>query len=189
MPRLNKCLKQITSHHVAKKSKVFTKNEVHRVLIFAQESSNPEDTLMGIGEILMYYGLLRMINVLNVEVKDVETTKGKGVAVSFNHQRKRNNPGFTFHVPIIYLAIFKRYQSGLNPYAKNTSRFLKNFNHRTKLWNQNAGRNVISCWVSRMCEVLGLPKDGCTTHVFRRSAATNLADSGVSFVNLKRHGQ
>jgi len=30
---------------------------------------------------------------------------------------------------------------------------------------------------------------GYTVHAFRRSAATNLADAGVSFVNLKRHGQ
>jgi len=31
--------------------------------------------------------------------------------------------------------------------------------------------------------------DGYTGHCLRRSAATNLADRGVSFVNLKRHGQ
>ena len=189
MPRLNKYLKLITSHYVSKKSKIFNKEEVHRVLMFAMESGNPEDTLMGKGVSLMYYGLLRMIDVLNVEVEDVKIMKNKGVVVSFNHQRKRNNPGFTFHVPIIYLPLFQRYQRELNPYAKKTSRFLKNYNDRTKLRNQNAGRNAISRWITRMCEILGVPKDGYTTHAFRRSAATNLADSGVSFINLKRHGQ
>ena len=31
-------------------------------------------------------------------------------------------------------------------------------------------------------------KNGYTSHCWRRSAATNLADAGVSFINLKQHG-
>jgi len=43
--------------------------------------------------------------------------------------------------------------------------------------------------VQTACEVLHKDPVGYTVHAFRRSAATNLADAGVSFVNLKRHGQ
>ena len=179
----------ITSHHVSKKSKVFNKDALHRVLMFAQESGNPEDTLMGVGASLMYYGLLRMVDVMNVTVEDVRIVKGERVSVKFEHERKRKNPGFSFFIPLIYSPMFERYKSQLNPYAKKNSRFLKNFNDRTKIRNQNAGRNAVSRWITRICQILGVPKEGYTTHAFRRSAATNLADSGVSFVNLKRHGQ
>jgi len=44
-------------------------------------------------------------------------------------------------------------------------------------------------FVKIACDILGLDHAGYTTHCFCRSAATNLADAGVSFVNLKRHGQ
>ena len=189
MPRLSKFLKQVTQHHVCRKSKVFTKDQVHRVLMYAQESGNPEDTLMGVGVALMYYGLLRSVDVLNVEVSDVEVVKGKTVYISFEHKRKRRNPGFAFHIPLIYSPVFHRYTSELNPYAKKDSRYLKNFNDKTRIRTQNAGRGAVSRWISRMCDILGVSKTGYTTHAFRRSAATNLADSGVSFVNLKRHGQ
>ena len=189
MPRLSKFLKQVTHLHVCKKSKVFTKDEIHRVLMYVQTSGCPEDTLMGVGISLMYYGLLRAVDVLNVVVSDVQVEKGKTIYISFKHQRKRKNPGFSFHIPMIYSPLFHRYQSELNPYSKKDSRYLKNFNDRTKLRAQNAGRGAIPRWITRMCEILGIPKDGYTTHAFRRSAATNLADSGVSFVNLKRHGQ
>ena len=189
MPRLTKYLKLITSHHVTKKSKVFNKDAIHRVLMFAQESGNPEDTLMGIGVSLMYYGLLRMIDVLNVTIDDVKVVRGERVNVNFEHERKRKNPGFAFYIPLIYSPMFERYKSQLNPYAKKSSRFLKNYNERTKIRNQNAGRNAVTRWITRICQILGVPKEGYTTHAFRRSAATNLADSGVSFVNLKRHGQ
>jgi len=51
------------------------------------------------------------------------------------------------------------------------------------------GKNSISKFTKKACEILGIPPKGYTTHCWRRSAATNLADEGVSFVNLKRHGQ
>ena len=44
-------------------------------------------------------------------------------------------------------------------------------------------------FVKTACDILGVDPTGYTTHCFRRSAATNLADTRVSFVNLKRHGQ
>ena len=37
--------------------------------------------------------------------------------------------------------------------------------------------------------MLNISSEKYTTHCWRRSAATNLADRGVSFINLKRHGQ
>jgi len=54
---------------------------------------------------------------------------------------------------------------------------------------QNTGRDKIQNAVKEFCDLLGISSDGYTSHCFRRSAATNLADAGVSLVNLKRMGQ
>ena len=52
-----------------------------------------------------------------------------------------------------------------------------------------AGKRITTYFVKHMCSILGMDDSKYTSHAFRRSAATNLADGGVSFVNLKRHGQ
>ena len=43
--------------------------------------------------------------------------------------------------------------------------------------------------VKKACDILKISKDGYTTHTFRRSAATILADNGSTLVNLKRQGR
>ena len=40
-----------------------------------------------------------------------------------------------------------------------------------------------------VCKILKIFPENYTTHCWRRSAATNLADLGVSFINLKQHNQ
>ena len=102
------------------KSKTFTKSNMHSVLMYASRSGDPEDTLMGVGVALIHYGLLRCVNVLNINVEDVKVAKGESVKVTFEHHRKRVNPGFKFHVPIMYLPLFERYMTQLNPYAKKS---------------------------------------------------------------------
>ena len=39
------------------------------------------------------------------------------------------------------------------------------------------------------CEILKCPDTGNNSHTWHWSAATNLANTGLSFINLKRHGQ
>ena len=40
-----------------------------------------------------------------------------------------------------------------------------------------------------VCEILGNDATTYTCHIWRWSAATNLADAGVGFINVKRNGQ
>ena len=145
---------------------------------------------MGVTVALMYYGLLRSTDVLAVKVQDVSIRTDK-VEIKFNHSRKRVNHGFTFWVPYIYLPIFRKYLSELSRSdAPSNSRFLKNYNPVAKTRTVSMGKNMVSKFIKKMCELLGFANSqGYTTHCFRRSAATNLADAGVSLVNLKRHGQ
>ena len=191
LPRLTKFLKNVTHTYVSKKSKVFSPKQIHQVLSYCQDSLDPKDTLMGVTVSLMYYGLLRCVDVLNLKCSDVEMTVSDRVEVSFNHARKRKNDGFTFYIPKIYSKLYIRYfkelrQSG----TKRDTRFLKNYNTKAKTRTINTGKTMVSGFIQNMCMICGISNsEGYTTHALRRSAATNLADAGVSLVNLKRHGQ
>lgn len=63
--------------------------------------------------------------------------------------------------------------------------------HKGLWWvmQKTVGPKTVSDFVKTTCTILGLDPSGYTSHCFCRSTATNLAGVGVSFVNLKRHGQ
>ena len=189
LPRLKILLKNISSRYVAKKSKVFTPEQIHTVLMECQESDSEMDTLMGVGVACMYFGLLRSKDVLNVTVEDVKCNSEGKFDIRFEHMRKRRNQGFTYTIPVFYTPLFKKYMKQINMRKMKSPRFLKNFNKRCGYRFQNCGINTVRSWVKKMCSMLRISEDGYTSHCFRRSAATNLADAGVSFINLKRHGQ
>ena len=186
--RVNKFLKQATSRYVGKKSKVLNADEVDILLKFCQKSQYHEDTLMGVCLALQYYGLLRNSDVIKIAVENVKINKEGRVEVRFEHKRKRKNPGFTFYIPVMYAPLFEKYISELETIDKK-SRFLKNFLMLDLKRTQNTGYKKVSNFIKKACAILGLDPKGYTGHCMRRSAATNLADNGVSFVNLKRHGQ
>ena len=54
---------------------------------------------------------------------------------------------------------------------------------------QNMGRNQLQRMLDWLCLFLDMPRDQVTGHVWRRSVATNLANSGMSLINLKRAGR
>ena len=192
--KIQTLLKNYSSRYVAKKSKVFIPDQMHTILMTCMEEDNDTGlTLMGVGSTLMYFGLLRSCDVLNITVDDVTKTSDNKYEVKFEHMRKRMNPGFKYTLPAIYTPLFDRYIDELQESSTfgpdGSSRFLKNMNKRAGTRVQNTGINTVRGWVKASCTMLGIENTGYTGHVYRRSAATNLADAGVSFINLKRHGQ
>jgi len=85
------------------------------------------------------------------------------------------NPGFKYTLPAIYTPLFDRYIDELQKSSTfgpdGSSRFLKNMNKRAGTCVQNTGINTVRGWVKASCTMLGI------------------ADTGVSFINLKHHGQ
>ena len=69
MYRLQRFLKLNTSTYVCKKSKVFTSDQMDIVLKYCMSSKNEQDTLMGVGIALMYYGLLRACDAKKLNLK------------------------------------------------------------------------------------------------------------------------
>jgi len=68
-------------------------------------------------------------------------------------------------------------------------RFLRNYNLKAHACLQNAGKTNLGKFAKETAEDLGLEPAKYSNHSWRRSGATNLADSGCSRTNLKRHGQ
>jgi len=73
------------------------------------------------------------------------------------------------------------------PFGK--TQFLKNYNRSKKKRYQNMGKDRIRIILRRIELFLGLEPNSLTAHVFRRSAATELANSGISLLGLKRAGR
>ena len=115
----------------------------------------------------------------------------KEIAVKFTHERKQRNNSFTYNIPSTFFSMFKRYmgQICVNTVRSEKVHFLKNWNEKGKRCIQNIGEYTVNKLHKVACEILKRPPTGCTSHTWRQSAATNLANAGVSFTNLKCHGQ
>ena len=78
-----------------------------------------------------------------------------------------------------------KYMTELQTKNVKTKFFLQNWNAKARNKIQNRVKNLHK----NACKILEISAENYTTHCWRRSATTNLADRGVSFINLKRHGQ
>lgn len=91
----------------------------------------------------------------------------------------------------MYFDLYKRYIGELCPktIAQGKEQFLKNWSTNGKRRIQNTGKGQINDLHKEACRLLGVNPSSYSTHTWRRTAATVLADAGVSKTNLKRIGQ
>lgn len=86
-----------------------------------------------------------------------------------------------------FFRIVKKY-SELRPKDVNTNRFFMNYKHK-KCTKQVIGKNKFAMMPRLIAEYLELPNPTeYTSHSFRRTSATLLADAGADITTLKRHG-
>ena len=139
----------------------------------------------------MYYGLLRVVcYARKVQYKDVSHESSGRVIVKCDHMRKRKNKGFTYHIPSLCQGLFSRYKSELDADLPGEAMYLRlSFHKGLVVRKLQVDPKTVSDFVKRAYTILGVNQSGYTAHYFRRSAATQIADAGVSLVNLKRHGQ
>ena len=163
--------------------------QVDMVISTCMDSDDPYMHLMGVCIVLLYFGLLRCSDALKVTLEDVRKNEDLQYEVNFYHARKRKNEGFTFLIPLPYTLLFEKYTSSISPKSPFKSRSLKNLSKTAQYRELNMGKNSVTKFSAKACELLGMPSKGYTTHCWRRSVATNLADEGVYLVNLKRHEQ
>ena len=101
-PLLRKALKFKTDRWVAKKAEVFSPEDVHKAITHFGASKDPKDRLRAVTILLLYYGLLRVDDVLKIELEDIKMNKDGKYEVNFIYQRKRFNIEFIYNIPKIY---------------------------------------------------------------------------------------
>lgn len=187
--RLKIIMKRLTEGHVSRKAKVFLEAQIKEVLS-SLDDENVYELADKIGISLLFYGMLRQNEVLQLEVQDMELHESDGeVVVKFPYATKTRDQGFEYFVPEKLRSSFVKYIGQLDPRKGPTTRFLKNWSVQGKRRVQNMGEKKVRELVKKACKILNIPDKNYTTHTFRRSAATILADNGVTMVNLKRHGR
>ena len=115
---------------------------------------------------LMYYGMLRVSEVMRLSVKDVELTPGGNFIVRFPYATKNRDAGFEYFLPNNLLSSFKKYYNQIGDEWKTagmTSRFLKNYNAASKKRHQNMGIRQISKWIGMACKMLNKDRDMYST--------------------------
>ena len=194
LPRLKKYLKNETSGYVCKKADTFDADQMYSIMTKLQQINTPKSILQAVAITLLYYGLLRSCEVRKIRVKDVKLSERNGkkeILINFPYARKRMNAGMEYNIPSIYFDLYKRYIGELCPktIAQGKEQFLKNWSTNGKRRIQNTGKGQINLLHKEACRLLGINPSSYSTHTWRRTAATVLADAGVSKTNLKRIGQ
>ena len=160
------------------------------------EASQHQKKEMGaVAILIVYFGLLRMADLMKVKKKDVSyDVRERCWRVDFNHDRKRRNNGLIFFIPPDYNYLIQHYYISLSDHDPkkqlNEPRFLCNWNVKAKMRIQNVGHGNVGKFARLAAEELKLPDSNTfRMHSWRRSSATNLTGAGCYLTNLKRHGQ
>lgn len=172
-----------------RRRRFFPENDIKT--IFTQPNDDdPKELVAKIGIALMYYGLLRQNEVLQIKIGDVDYKEDGEITIKFGYASKTRKIGFEYYVPEHLKCSFRKYIGQIrNPDQKVNTHFLKNWNVGGKTRIQNLGVKMVGDWIDVACAKLGVDVKGYSSHRFRRSAATVLVDNGCTIDNLKRHGR
>ena len=117
------------------------------------------------------------------DVRIVGEEDFKKMQINFDYQQKRKNNGFTYYDPSIYLPLFYKYMSELQIKNLKTTCFLQNWNVKAQKRIQKSGKNLVKHLHKKTYKILKISSEDYTTHCWRRSAASNLADRDVFLIN------
>ena len=152
--RLKLVLKRLTEGYVPRKSPVFTEQEMHE--IFEKlEDDVPVQLIAKVGVALMYYGLLRREEVLEIQLKDVVVRENGEITVRFPYATKTKDDGFEYYVPTKLIPSFTKYLTEIDKSKARNTRFLKNMNIKNGFRTQNCGEKGVERWIELIGDVLG----------------------------------
>ena len=214
MPMVTALMKTVTANHVIKKAPTFTSNEISTIFkglkkdVEARGFEGNKALVRLVGVALAYYGLCCSADLMNLQHEDVrkcekkgnyyvlfearvDTTNVRGAGNMATVKRKHTVKPFSFNLPMWLTPFLDTYMS-LSP--DNGNCLLCNPQKRVKaggaVFVQNLGQNNLGKWGKELGLVLSKEKpDTYTTHCWRHSGATNLANNGGTELQLKRAGQ
>ncbi|XP_045470783.1 uncharacterized protein LOC123678054 [Harmonia axyridis] len=179
-------LKQHSRGYVAKKSKVFTREEFE---YFLDAAPDEQYLLIKVVFIMGVAGGCRIGELVTMTVDDVED-RGSVLVIQIPDTKTYKKRVFTVvngTNKVAALDIFRKYRN-LRPSKVDHKRLFINYKNE-KCTVQPVGVNTFSKMPVTIAKYLGLSDaEQYTGHSFRRSSATLLANSGADLTVLKRHG-
>ena len=139
---------------------------------------------------LMFFRLLRGCECLTLSQNEIEINEETGeVDVSYKKSANTRLDGFSYIIPEKYRYIFEKYFQEWDG-KDETENLVKNYAATThKKRRTNTGWRTMMKMLERIEDILGLKRGSLSTHSFRRSGASSLANGGASIIQLKRAGR
>lgn len=183
--KVDSYLRQNAVGYIPKKSKTLSKEEVLNFL----NNASDEDYLME--KVALAFGILgacRKGEIVNIKLRDIED---KGSVLVINIPVTKNYKARSFCVldnqELNAMGLYRKYLA-LRPENVGHDRFFLSCK-KGRCTRQPVGKNTIGGICKKIALFLGLENPSLYTgHCFRRSAATQLADSGGDITMLKRLG-
>ena len=107
----------------------------------------------------------------------------------FDKPTKRRNEGLMCKVPGWMKGTFQLYVSQLDKCRDDNSRLMSNMSDKRGTRMQNMGEHALSKMAKELAALSGKDPKNHTAKYFCRSAATQLAEAGMSVVGLQMAGK
>jgi integrase len=192
--RLKAVIKQQSSTYKAKKSMVFTREQIDKFLTTAQ---GEEWTVLKLALLFGLSGALRRSENSSLKFKDIKQYEDHLlITVTYSKTDQAGN-GRSFVVVknpdprLCALTLYSHYMKQIPKKVSQDSKFWLQYRERWKKYTtQVRGKTFFSDLPKTIARFLNLESpERYTGHAIRRTAATLLADQGVDMISLKRFGQ
>ena len=146
--------------------------------------------LIMIASVLAWYGLLQACELLLINIRNVVLSpRDRSIRIDFQKATKTRVKPFKFSIPSDFYEEFEEYLRQLSPNAHVDTPFLKYRTSRYNFRDKNCGPALTKKVTKKVKEMFGFPKNMVTFHMWRRSAATQMAASGAGMFALKVAGR
>ncbi|XP_071569295.1 uncharacterized protein [Temnothorax nylanderi] len=178
--KLTAFLKRKSNGFKSKKSKVFTSNEIQK---FLNEAPDDQYLATKVALIVGIAGACRGNELTKLNVENIEH-HGSLLLIKIPDTKTKILRSYTIEGK--FAEIVKKYEA-LRPQYVTTNRFFLNF-QKGKCTTQVIGKNKIARMPKEIASYLNLLEPELyTSHSFRRTSATLLADTGAGITTIKRH--
>lgn len=195
-PSLLALMKKKLDNHSKKKAPVFEQSSIERYFDLPENNPSVWENFKVVREkfmaLISIYGGLRGSELYKMTFKDVNVQKvgedvsGITITIPQHKTKKKKEDGFTFQLHSRYLSFFnfvpdpdKHFWLNMNPRSSKIT-------DKSSNMGQNETKKLGVCIARR----LGIPNpETYSSHCMRRTAATLLANSGISLIGLKNWGR
>ena len=184
----------ITAKYVPKKSGTMRLTQFKLLLDrfrrrMKETDSNPDNRLYFVTACILWFGLLRGKEAFLIDIQDVQLDySNRSIRIMVTKATKTRKTGFSYVVPSEYFAEFSDYMTELGE-TDRTKRFLRYYTKSKSSRGRNAGRGLLQRLVEEIEDEFPELEGILTNHLWRRSAATAMADSGANSFQIKVAGR